>query len=105
MIRDFSLMEIPFHDSFLSPIVYPPAAISTWHRIIEEAEKILSCVKYGQPGWASDGLKGRSETIAAPIGVFFWGRTSEIAKEYLEPDPEQSDVLSIANGTASAFED
>ncbi|KAG7006894.1 delta 8-(E)-sphingolipid desaturase [Physcia stellaris] len=81
MICDFSLgeiptSEIPAGETFLRPSLYASAAISTWHSIIEEAEKILHCARYGTPGWASDGPRGKPSQLALPIGIFMWAVTT-----------------------------
>ena len=102
MLHDFIVGEIPTEHAYVLPTMSPPAAISTWHSIMTELEKILLCVKYGQPGWASDGLRvGKwPEDDPAPIGVFMWGKTSAIAREYLEANSNKLDLLDIANRTA-----
>ena len=87
MIRDFSIAEIPADDMFLLPSRYPPAAISTWHSILEEAEKILLCARYGQPGWISDGVPIKTGNTAYPIGIFMWGRSSAISEKYPAAGP------------------
>ena len=99
MIRDFVFAEIPIEETFLRPSLYPSAAISTWHSVIEEAEKILYCTRYGQPGWISDGVKTKGTNTAAPIGLFMWGRTSAIAKKYTAVKEVETGVLSMFNGT------
>ena len=100
MIHDFVLMEIPTEDTFLRPILYPSAAISTWHSVIKEAEKILYCTRYGQPGWTSDGVKIKSSNLVAPIGLFMWGKTSAIARKYTQAPAREVGVLRMFNGTA-----
>ena len=99
MIRDFAFSEIPVEDGFLHPSEYPSATISTWHSAIEEAEKILYCTRYGQPGWTSDGMKIKMMNTAAPIGLFMWGKTSAIAKKYSAVNSGEVGVLRILNGT------
>lgn len=102
MLHDFNVVEIPTENGYVRPAMFPPASISTWHSILRELEKILLCAKYGEPGWASDGLRAgkRAKTDPAPIGVFMWGRTSAIAQEYLEPNSNKLDSLDLANSTA-----
>ena len=100
MIHDFVFMEIPTEDTFLRPSLYPSAAISTWHSVIEEAGKILYCTRYGQPGWTSDGVKTKASNTAAPIGLFMWGKTSAIAKKYTQVTAREVGMLRMFNGTA-----
>ena len=100
MIHDFAVAEIPAGDIFLRPPMYPSAAISTWHSLIEEAEKILYCTRYGQPGWTSDGVRPQPTNFAEPIGLFMWGKTSAIAKKYTEVNAADVAVLRMFNGTA-----
>ena len=102
MLHNFDVVEIPTEDGYVHPAIFPPASISTWHSILIELEKILLCARYGEPGWASDGMKvgKRSEAEPAPIGVFMWGRTSAIAREYLKPNFNKLDLLDVANSTA-----
>ena len=45
MIRDFETAEVPNDVTYLRPSIYPSGAVSTWHSIIAELEKILLCVK------------------------------------------------------------
>ena len=100
MIRDFAFAEIPIEEGFLHPAEYPSATISTWRSIIGEAEKILYCARYGQPGWASDGVRIKVMNTAAPIGVFMWGKTSAIAKKYAAVKRSgEMGVLRMLNGT------
>ena len=101
MLRDFNVVEIPMDQGYVRPAMFPPASISTWHSILRELEKILLCAKYGEPGWASDGMKAgrQSKTGPAPIGVFMWGRTSAIAQEYLESNFNKLDLLDTAIST------
>lgn len=105
MICDFSNGEIPTPDGYLVPSLYPPAAISIWHSIIEEAEKVLRCARYGTPGWASDGQRVKASGLASPIGVFIWGKTSMMAKEYLEPNSGGPGFLDSINRTIDESED
>ena len=110
MICDFSYAEIPTNEiptgeTYLRPSLYPPAAISTWHSIIEQAEKILRCAIYGTPGWTSDGGNPRPSKLASPIGIFMWGKTSDIAKEYLEPNSGGPGFLDTINRTIDVSED
>lgn len=101
MLRDFTTVEIPAEHGYLRPGLFPPAAISTWHSILEELEKVLLCTKYAEPGWASDGIKiyKAPKTDPSPIGVFMWGKTSAIARDYLEPNFNKLDLQGVANST------
>ena len=110
MIRDFSYAEIPTSETptgqtYLRPSLYPSAAISTWHSIIEEAEKILHCARYGTPGWTSDGQRAKPSQLAMPIGIFMWGKTSEMAKDYMEPNSGGPGFLDTDNRTIHVSED
>ena len=102
MLHDFDVVEIPTDDGYVHPTMHPPAAISTWHSVLTELEKILRCVKYGEPGWGSDGIKvdKTSKNDPAPIGVFMWGRTSGIAQKYLERNFNRLGPLDAASSTA-----
>lgn len=85
MFRDFKNGEVPTDQGgFIVPSQFAPQQITTWGAIIREAERVLRCVKYGRPGWGSEGTKPMSQKPReyGDIGVFFWGATSPIAREY-----------------------
>jgi len=85
MFRDFKIAEVPTDQGgFIVPSQFAPQQITTWGAIIREAERVLRCVKYGRPGWGSEGTKPMSQKPRehGDIGVFFWGATSPIAREY-----------------------
>lgn len=85
MFRDFKNSEVPTEqDRYILPSQFAPQQITTWAAIIKEAERVLRCVKYGWPGWGSEGRipAGQRSKEYGDIGVFFWGSGSPIALEY-----------------------
>jgi len=100
MFRDFKNAEVPIDQGrYIVPSQFAPQQITTWAAIIKEAEGVLRCVMYGRPGWGSEGMKRTSQKPReyGDIGVFFWGATSPIAREYAR-DPK---VGASGNGNTS----
>lgn len=88
MFRDFKKNQVPTEQNrYIVPSQYAPQQITTWAAITEEAEGVLRCVKYGMPGWGSEGMRPARQTPReyGDIGVFFWGSASPIAREYARP--------------------
>jgi len=100
MFRDFQNGEVPADQGqYIVLSQFAPQQITTWAAIFKEAEGVLRCVKYGRPGWGSEGLKPLSQKprVYGDIGVFFWSATSPIARKYARV-PE---VAASGNGNTS----
>ena len=85
MFRDFKIDEVPTHEGRrIVPSKFSPAAITTWEALLTEAQGVLRCVRYGWPGWGSEGLKPTAQKPKeyGNIGIFFWGVSSRIAADY-----------------------
>lgn len=85
MFRDFEPAEVPTSNGrYIVPSECAPQSITTWAAILREAEGALRCVRYGWPGWGSEGLRSKRQRPKefGDIGVFIWGVTSQIAHDY-----------------------
>lgn len=91
MFRDFKEVEIPTEQGeWLIPSGFAPAQITTWRALLKEVEGVLRCIKLGEPGWGSEGLRPirQKPKQFGDIGVFFWGYTSEMAHDYADVMPK-----------------
>ena len=85
MLRDFRAFEVPTAGGlWVVPEDCAPAQITTWRSILREAEAVMDCVRYGEPGWASEGSRivRQKPKPWGEIGILFWSQTSKIASTY-----------------------
>ena len=85
MLRDFRAFDVPTaRGLWVVPNDCAPAQITTWRSILRQAEAAIECVRYGEPGWTSEGsriIKHKPKPWGE-VGVFFWGKSSIIASTY-----------------------
>lgn len=94
MVRDFHARELPLHhnprEAYVLPSLFPPAGISTWSSIFQEAKRVIdTCVRKGHPGFSANGLARTSDQDWMPVGIFLWATDSLIAGDYRD-DTEHS---------------